>query len=125
MVKKFWKFSKKTTSICWKIVETFFALILVLTGLLLYRLHTEPVDAMKYIPEIEQELFPPDSGYHLQAEKVVLTSDLSREGLIQIDIEDCFCPTTVFFVILNSTLLLHRWLCPILIWIHYHDSHFL
>lgn len=69
-------------------IETFLALILVLTGLLLYRLHNEPVDAMEYIPEIEQALFPVDSGYHLQAQKVELTSDWSREGLIQIDIKD-------------------------------------
>ena len=68
--------------------EVFFALILVLVALILYHLHNKHIDAMKYIPEIEQELFPPDSGYHLQANKVELTSDLSREGLIQIDIED-------------------------------------
>ena len=88
MVKKFWKISKKLTSICWKLAEIFFALIFILGAIILYRLHNEPMDAMKYIPEIEHALFPSDTGYHLQAEKVELTSDWSRDGLIQIDIEN-------------------------------------
>ena len=88
MVKRVWKISKKVTSISWKILEIFLALVLVLGALVLYRLHNEPVDGMKYIPEIEQALFPSDSGYHLQAQKVELTSDWSREGLVQIDIEN-------------------------------------
>ena len=83
-------------------VEIFFALILVLGALLLYRLHQEPIDAMTYIPEIEQALFPTDMGYHMQAEKVELTSDWSREGIIQIDIENLKIlrgdDTTVFSV---------------------------
>ena len=87
MVKKIWKISKKATSLCWKALEIFIALIFILGALFLYHLHNEPMDAMKYIPEIEGALFP-DIGYHLQAKKVELTSDWSRDGLIQVDIED-------------------------------------
>jgi len=88
VVKHIWTFSKGLTSIGWKIMEVFLALIFVLGALVLYRLHKEPMDAMRYIPEIERALFSSESEYHLQAEKVELTSDWSREGLIQIDIEN-------------------------------------
>ena len=88
MVKQFWRFSKGLTSFCWKMMEIFLALIFVLGGLLLYYLHEEPIDAMKYIPEIERTLLPTTSGYHMQAQSVTLTSDWGRDGLIQIDIED-------------------------------------
>ena len=88
MVKHIWTFSKGLTSITWKIVEVFLALIFVLIALVLYRLHNEPMDAMQYIPEIERALFSSESDYHLQAEKVELTSDWGRDGLIQIDIEN-------------------------------------
>ncbi|MBR6231659.1 MAG: AsmA-like C-terminal domain-containing protein [Alphaproteobacteria bacterium] len=88
MVKQFWRFSKKITSFCWKMVEIFLTLIFVLGGLLLYYLHKEPIDAMEYIPEIERTLLPTSNGYHMQAKSVILTSDWARDGLIQIDIED-------------------------------------
>ena len=88
MVKHIWTFSKGLTSITWKIAEVFLALIFVLVALVLYRLHNEPMDAMQYIPEIERALFSSESDYHLQAEKVELTSDWGRDGLIQIDIEN-------------------------------------
>ncbi|MGN0919500.1 MAG: DUF3971 domain-containing protein [Alphaproteobacteria bacterium] len=88
MVKRIWKISKKLTTFLWKMVEVFLALVFVLGGLVLYRLHKEPMDAMKYIPEIERALFPTDIGYRLEAQKVELTSDWSRDGLIQIDVEN-------------------------------------
>ena len=88
MVKRFLRFSKIFGSIGWKIFEIFLALIFVLGFLVFYHLHQAPIDAMKYMPEIEKTLLPTDSGYHLQTESVVLTSDWSRDGLIQIDIKN-------------------------------------
>ena len=88
MVKKFLKFSRIFGSVGWKIFEIFLALIFVLGGIFLYHLHNEPVDAMKYLSEIETAVLPPDTGYHFQADSVILTSDWARDGLIQIDIEN-------------------------------------
>ncbi len=87
MVKRIWKISKRITSIVWELVKILITLVLILGSLVLYYLHNEPMDAMKYIPEIEQALFPSELGYKLQAEKVELTSDWARDGLIQIDID--------------------------------------
>ena len=69
-------------------IQILFTLVFIMVGILLYCLHDSPIDAMKYIPEIEQALFPEDTGYHLQADKVELISDWSRDGLIQIDIKN-------------------------------------
>ena len=88
MKKKLWKVSRKFGSLCWKMVEVFCAFVLVVGALALYRLHQEPLDAMQYIPEIEGALLPTDKGYHMHATSVLLTSDWSRDGLVQIDIEN-------------------------------------
>ena len=112
MIKWIWTFFKKLIQFCWKIAEILFVLILILGSITLYQLHKEPIDGKKYIPEIEKALLPKDSGYHFEAESVILTSDLSREGLIQIDIKNLklFRPdNTVAFEAPEATISYNLW----------------
>ena len=88
MIKWIWKFFKKTIFLCWKLAEILFVLIFIMGALFLYHLHKTPMDAMKYLPEIESALLPKESGYHLETESLVLSSDWSEPGLVQIDIKN-------------------------------------
>ena len=87
-MKKIKKVFKKTFHILWLLTELFFACVIVVAGLTFYILHTSPQDGRFLMPEIEKQVLPKDSGYHIQSDSVIISSDWQKPGLIQIDIEN-------------------------------------
>ncbi len=88
MKKKLEKLFRRLFRIVWCLVELVLACIIVAVSLILYELHTSPMDGRFLLPELEKYVLPPDSGYQIQSDSVVISSDWQRPGLIQIDIEN-------------------------------------
>ena len=87
-MKFFKKISKRTLKLILHLTELVVAFVGVIGGLILYQLHTSPMDGRFLLPELEKYVLPADSGYHIQAESVIVSSDWHKPGLIQIDIEN-------------------------------------
>lgn len=87
-MKFFKKISKRTLKLILHLTELVVAFVGVIGGLILYQLHTSPMDGRFLLPELEKYVLPADSGYHIQADSVIVSSDWHKPGLIQIDIEN-------------------------------------
>ncbi len=87
-MKFFKKISKRTLKLILHLTELVVAFIGVIGGLILYQLHTSPMDGRFLLPELEKYILPADSGYQIQADSVIVSSDWHKPGLIQIDIEN-------------------------------------
>ena len=87
-MKFFKKISKRTLKLILHLTELTLAFIGVIGGLVLYQLHTSPMDGRFLLPELEKYVLPQDSGYRIQADSVIVSSDWHKPGLIQIDIEN-------------------------------------
>ena len=87
-MKKFKKISKCLIHILWRLLELATACVIVAVSLTMYFLHESPMDGQFLMPEIEKYVLPKDSGYHIQSDSVIISSDWQRPGLIQIDVQN-------------------------------------
>lgn len=87
-MKKFRKISKILCRILWRLMELVVACVIVAVSLTMYFLHESPMDGQFLMPEIEKYVLPNDSGYHIQSDTVMISSDWQKPGLIQINIKN-------------------------------------
>ena len=80
--------SKKTITVCIRIIETFVAFVIVAGGLALGRLYTEPVQMESLLPVFAERLIPAESGLNVQAESVILSAGVDKKGLVAVSIRD-------------------------------------
>ncbi len=88
MRKKIWHFSKKTTIWLYRFFEAFVALVLVIFGLVFWKLYTEPMDAKFMLPTLSEVLLPEDSQYSLDVDTAVLSAGFYEDGLFHLKIKD-------------------------------------
>ena len=83
-MKKIKKFFSKFFKLIFKTVEVTLAFIIVIAGIALARLYTNPVEIKEYLPTLEQYILPTDSGLKLQADSLTLKAAFKENGILHI-----------------------------------------
>lgn len=85
--KKIFHISKRTIKTVVVSIEIFLALVIVLLGLLFWRLSVEPLNLDFLVPELTHYFIPKESGLTIRTDRIYLKAEKRKSGLLHIDIE--------------------------------------
>ncbi len=88
MAKFIWKMSKKTMRLILRGVEITIALIIVLCGLVFWRLSVSPVNVDFLVPDLKEHLIPKNLPIVVDVQSITLGADIREYGLIHLKIQD-------------------------------------
>ncbi|MBR5130027.1 MAG: hypothetical protein IKV03_02245 [Alphaproteobacteria bacterium] len=88
MAKFLWKISKKTIRLILRGVEITVALIIVLIGLLFWRLSVSPMNVDFLVPKLKEHFVPADLPVNIDINSIVLSAAVRDEGILHLQIKD-------------------------------------
>ena len=88
MAKFLWKISKKTIRLILRGVEITVALIIVLMGLLFWRLSVAPINVDFLVPKLKEHFVPTDLPVNIDINSIVLSAAVRDEGILHLQIKD-------------------------------------
>jgi len=88
MRKKRFKFAKKTLKWLYYFTEAFIALIIVLGGLMFWKLYTQPMDANFLLPEVSKRLLPRGTQYTIEVDSSLLYAMPNKKGIFHLNIKN-------------------------------------
>ena len=88
MAKFIWKISKKTVRLFLRGVEITVALIIVLSGLLFWRLSVSPINVDFLVPDLREHLVPKNLQISIDVQSITLGADIREYGLIHLTVQD-------------------------------------
>ncbi|MBR4927479.1 MAG: hypothetical protein IKY98_04040, partial [Alphaproteobacteria bacterium] len=88
MAKFIWKISKKTMRLFLRGVEITIALIIVLCGLLFWRLSVSPVNVDFLVPDLKEHLVPKNLPIVVDVQSITLGADIREHGVIHLNVRD-------------------------------------
>lgn len=80
--------SKKTVRLMFKIIEITLALLIVLSGIVFWRLSVSPMNVDFLVPELVERFVPKDANVTVDVNSIVLFAEMRDEGLLHLKIED-------------------------------------
>ena len=88
MAKFLWKISKKTIRLILRGVEITVALIIVLMGLLFWRLSVAPINVDFLVPKLKEHFVPANLPVNIDINSIVLSAAVRDEGILHLQIKD-------------------------------------
>ena len=88
MAKFIWKISKKTMRLFLRGVEITVALIIVLCGLVFWRLSVSPVNVDFLVPDLKEHLIPKNLPIVVDVQSITLGADIREYGVIHLKVQD-------------------------------------
>ena len=88
MAKFFKKISKKTMRLILRCVEIIVALVIVLCGMMFWRLSVAPMNVDFLVPQLKEHFVPKDLPVTIDVESIILSAEVRDDGILHLQIKD-------------------------------------
>ncbi len=88
MAKFLKKISKKTMRLILRCVEIIVALVIVLCGMMFWRLSVAPMNVDFLVPQLKEHFVPKDLPVTIDVESIILSAEVRDDGILHLQIKD-------------------------------------
>lgn len=88
MAKFLWKMSRHTLQLIFKSIEITLALVIVLCGLVFWRLSVAPMNVDFLVPELKERFIPKDLPITIDVNSIILSAEVRESGIFHLQIKD-------------------------------------